>query len=1383
LVIAPTTPEAYIYLSPNDARILAARIAGASLGVEINRAHLRQVGQEALQAAKMVSGTDKAGNRGPGYRRNQLLLGDIIAGLLNRPVIEIQTAPNSEGTLSIRSYLIEVTNLTYNTASELALEEGAVRAGASLESRALATQLLDRLISFFDQNSARAGVVPDPRTFDIYGIYEQAKQARNALRDDLFQKGRQALQDIAAAEVRGAQAEQSQQALRTIADTLTQAQIGPDEIELYAAKIIPFLYDAAMKLAFDTKAGSRQIRPGATEASRQTAGQLLALIGPFFNNQNNRNNQNNPPALANLPADAPIWNFVDRASTYGDMLRSNSADGAARKADQTAVPATQPSPAGVPLAPGPARKRYADPLRTRGRVVQRAYEEALRHMRTPLQERFNTALTTPPGQDSLVRPDALTSYLPGFYNRIAAELRISSNELSDANLNKIRRALRANLPAAIAIQSRVVRLRSKLPAGALLQIDPSSDTFIKPVLMTAWQSVVKARMEQRRAQAGQRTAAGAVKATVASSLGEAKPLPFVGRITAAQRARLLNLAEELGNLLEGDLNAYERRGGLVRAMTYIHDYVRPTIYRNSPAEAMRSFRNDDKYLIESAFLSALKTEGATPEDFYYAPDSRKPLIDLLPYAASRSNAAEIAAIENMINRLRATLTPPDPERVSPQESVALVQLLTEKGISQNNPSASTILRIVSGGPLIAGAPSSSDMTTALAELLRAGIVTAGNLEQTAELFQLFSARALSPIEEATTASNRRLEYVASNVQHFSRVDNPGGLLPLIVVAEKSDNVSLSYSSIDNLIEKLTADSRQPARQEITAAVSVLSAINDLPQEFAQETLAQWSDNLWRDTLERLASQLGGFEQALSFTSRLIRDTELGIRLRSAEALNSLDEALRAQNPNKITQAGQNETAILQVLSQEIAGRHSRREVVVDGRIRVTVDWTPGSSRDAQSGVYSLDISRIFPQGDPAAFRQAYREPLFANQFAEGEKLLTRALEQASYYDAFDLNTPAELSRDLAAETPAAATSQAVTAKSLGTDPLGALSGRPEEQIAKELAGKYAAAQREGRTMSRDEFVQFFIGLIDAPFQQLRQTLAEADAKDVDAIKAAYRQDRNALLRAAFSGDLATQIRPFVERYQTYGLDLGNAEQTAREIVAGIRLAVLGESALVTNLARMKEQGRDVSPEAIEAYKKLIQAGLAKFLQQHAGEQIDLGISVRTEDEQAAKRALSELERVLRFLVGFYDQKLQASQWAGFGTFVPKRVKGDGAEALAEVKNDFPGHLGVIATNNLIPLDALGEGGLAPFFADTSTLPEELVESVLLTGAAIIAALALLEPVKRDGILSDPALLKAFLSEFFPSIQNAFMADGGIVRPKIDALIEAIRAAEAVAVAA
>jgi len=326
-----------------------------------------------------------------------------------------------------------------------------------------------------------------------------------------------------------------------------------------------------------------------------------------------------------------------------------------------------------------------------------------------------------------------------------------------------------------------------------------------------------------------------------------------------------------------------------------------------------------------------------------------------------------------------------------------------------------------------------------------------------------------------------------------------------------------------------------------------------------------------------------------------------------------------------------------------------------------------------------------------------------------------------------------------------------------------------------------------RMQSADEIHQFLLEKTKAKFESIRENMI-ADIKEFGTVLDGRYSGAEEMLAAVFSDAFEEELGRLTDQWSAETGAAYSGEDFSR-LVLGIRLTVFGETSSVLALAAGLEGNKETSPEAVAHYLARIQQGIDAMLQDYGKTKVNFALSFRDNDEEDLRDILFQIQGLIGMLFLFHgrSQHVQMSNWRGLGTVVSRLVnskdKRNSPEAVLSGIQDIAGqNLGVLTANTAVfPADSYGKG-LPVVAADPETVVGNLKKAYLWSAAAVVVAVALLKEPKE--VLRDEEALKAFLGKYFPQeFSDLFSLENGVLKIKVNALTEAIQAAEKVAAAA
>ncbi len=361
--------------------------------------------------------------------------------------------------------------------------------------------------------------------------------------------------------------------------------------------------------------------------------------------------------------------------------------------------------------------------------------------------------------------------------------------------------------------------------------------------------------------------------------------------------------------------------------------------------------------------------------------------------------------------------------------------------------------------------------------------------------------------------------------------------------------------------------------------------------------------------------------------------------------------------------------------------------------------------------------------------------------------------------------------------------------SLGESVSGVIRSVGEDNFLTQLTGIPAGelSEKIQAMESVDEIHEFLLGTVRARFENIRESMI-ADVKKFGRVLDGRYPEAEELLTAVFSDAFEEALGRLADQWSE---ETGAAysEEDFSRLVLNVRLAVFGGTASVKALAAGLEGNPDISPEAVAHYLARIQQGMDAMLRDYGRTQVNLALSFRDGDEEDIRDVLSQIQGLIGMLFLFHgrSQHVRMPDWRGLGTVVTRLVnmkdKRNSPEAVLSGIQDIAGqNLGVLTANrDVFPADSYGKG-LPVVAADPEAVAQNLKKAYLWSAAAVVVAVALLKEPKE--ILQSEESLKAFLGKYFPQeFSDLFSLENGVLTIKVNALTEAIKAAEKVAAAA
>jgi serine/threonine protein kinase len=416
--------------------------------------------------------------------------------------------------------------------------------------------------------------------------------------------------------------------------------------------------------------------------------------------------------------------------------------------------------------------------------------------------------------------------------------------------------------------------------------------------------------------------------------------------------------------------------------------------------------------------------------------------------------------------------------------------------------------------------------------------------------------------------------------------------------------------------------------------------------------------------------------------------------------------------------------------------------------------------------------------------------------------VVQALNQAvekMYRDAFEatvLVPPAQKMGE-SAPSPAAAVETEIASSETVTD-LGASLGISEDPLKYVLSKlglereteKLLQAFKAGEPAVRESRLAAFREALRREARREIFTDLQGEAtRDVSGALNALRKTAD-FLSAVHSPEFEAEITGLVDRWSAKGLvSHDDKEALVQEIVSSIRDIVRGESTFTMGLSLL-ESAHATSDEQIDAFMRELGRAFEAFSETRGDRKINLALSYEESDADAVLDTLdAALKELVDMLVIFHErgQNLNASRLQAY-RFIPQlidpRDPRKTGRAVEKARGLVGGDLAFLGADSRIPGEVLQ--GLASVFADIGQLPEKLKKPFLLSAAAVLLALALLDDPERARVLASQESFDTFLGshEQFGMLSGGFeLGPGGVVRAQVARLVAIVQAAKAVALAA
>lgn len=347
--------------------------------------------------------------------------------------------------------------------------------------------------------------------------------------------------------------------------------------------------------------------------------------------------------------------------------------------------------------------------------------------------------------------------------------------------------------------------------------------------------------------------------------------------------------------------------------------------------------------------------------------------------------------------------------------------------------------------------------------------------------------------------------------------------------------------------------------------------------------------------------------------------------------------------------------------------------------------------------------------------------------------------------------------------------------------LTALTGMTTGEMAREI-GKFETAEQ-----IRD----FLMSAVRVRFETLREEMLKDIGNTMKALEAFESVDE--LIEFVFSPRFEEEMDALTGPWRDGKISGDSIDWSTEAMVPGIRLAVLEEAALTAAMAMASEISKGITGAQIRNYIAEVRAGIARAMQAQRDARVDLALSFRDNDAETMREILGEIQGMLGmvFLLHGRGQHVSPSQWRGFGTIIVRLVdssdagnKRTGAAAVLSGIKEAAGHpVGALAANRgLIPQGLFRAMEMPVVLADTDAVEGEMRKTCLWSAAAVVVALSLLK--QPQDVLESEESLRTFLEQYFPqSFVNSFSLENGEIRIRMNALVEAVKAAKEISTAA